>query len=74
MKITTNIVAELQKVISDNIVTSEGPVSVETESLSLQVERIMLKKIGQKKNTLKNCDFKPPPPNALGMKESKCSA
>jgi hypothetical protein len=74
VKSTTDIVAELQNIITDNIVTSEGPFSIETDALSLQAERIMLKKIGEKKNTLKDCGFKPPPPDALGMKESRfCS-
>ena len=34
----------------------------------------MVKQIGQKKNTLKNCDFKAPTGDALGMQQSRfCS-
>ncbi|XP_028416899.1 polycystic kidney disease protein 1-like 2 [Dendronephthya gigantea] len=69
VKRTTGIVGNLQNIVVDNLVTSEGPLSVETETFSIQAELVQVKDFGQKKNILKNCDFHPPSANALGMKE-----
>lgn len=53
------------------MVSTEGPVNVETDKLSLQVEKVTIQDLGRKKNSVKNSEFKPPPPEALGLKESK---
>lgn len=65
------LVDKIQSVLLDNIVTTEGPVNVETDSLSLQVEKVTVQDFGQKKNSLKNSEFKAPSPSALGLEESK---
>ena len=71
MKSSLGLLNNVQDVLLDNIVTSEGPVSVEQEKFSLQVEKVIVKRLGQKKNTLMNCDFQPPPAQGIGLAESK---
>ena len=53
------------------MVSTEGPVNVETDKLSLQVEKVTLQDLGRKKNIVKNSEFKAPSPGALGLEESK---
>ncbi len=71
VKRSFSIINEIQNTLLDNVVTTEGPLNVESEKLSLQVERVMLKSLGQTKNSLKKCDFQPPGPQAVGMDESE---
>ena len=71
VKRSLNVLERIQNVLLDNVVTTEGPLNVESEKLSIQVEKVMLKNLGKKKNTLKNCHFQIPGPRAVGMNKSK---
>ena len=70
-KRTTDIVVNLQNVVMSNVVTGEGPVEIQTDHLSLQVEKTAVKEFGRKGNSLKNCNFKAPQVAALGLQESR---
>lgn len=49
---------------------NEGPAGIETETLSLQVEKKSAKALGDTGNKLKNCGFKSPSGDAFGVGES----
>ena len=56
--------------VLDNMVANEGPTNIETETLSLQVEKKTAKALGDARNKLKKCRFKPPSGDAFGLRES----
>lgn len=62
---------KIQGVLLDNLVTTEGPVSVETDQLSLQVEKVTVKDAGKKANELSNSRFHLPSADVFGLEESK---
>ena len=53
------------------MVTTEGPTNVETDQLSLQVEKVLVKDFGKKANKLKNSHFQVPSAGVFGLKEGK---
>lgn len=66
------VVKSLQSVVKDNLVANEGPTDIESESLSLQVEKVSAKTLGNTGNKLKSCNFKSPSGDAFGLGESTC--
>ena len=66
-----NTVQNLQSVVGDNLVANEGPTDIETETLSLQVEKKTAKALGNTGNKLKGCGVKPPTGDGFGLGESK---
>ena len=63
------VVKSLQSIVEDNLVANEGPTDIESESLSLQVEKMSAKTLGNTGNKLKNCNFKSPSGDAFGLGE-----
>ncbi len=66
---TINVVQNIQSMVLDNLVTNEGPIDIETETLSLQVEKKTAKTLGGTGNNLKKCRFKSPSGDAFGLGE-----
>ena len=66
-----DLVEKIQAVLLDNIVSTEGPVDIETDTLSLQVEKVTVQDIGQHASNLKNSEFKVPSLSAIGLGESE---
>ena len=67
---TLNVIQNLHSVILDNLVANEEPSTIESENLSLQVEKKTARALGESVNKLKNCSFKPPSGAAFGLGES----
>ena len=67
---TLNVIQNLHSVILDNLVANEEPSTIESENLSLQVEKKTARALGESVNKLKNCSFKPPSGDAFGLGES----
>ena len=63
------LVNTVQDVLLDKLVTSEGPLTLETQSLSTQVEKVQIKSISEHKSTLGKNSFGPPSPESLGLEE-----
>ena len=63
------LVNTVQDVLLGKLVTSEGPLTLETQSLSIQVEKVHIKSISEHKSTLGKCSFGPPSPESLGLEE-----
>ena len=55
----------------DNLVGNEPPLDIETDELSMQVEKVMIKDAAQKSNLINGAKFVTPSPSALGIKSSK---
>ena len=70
-KRTVEMVEQLQSVLLDYLVTSEGTSTITTDTLSITAEKVAANRIGEKENKLKKCRFKPPSGAALGLEESK---
>ena len=62
---------KLQGILLDYLVTNEGSSTIETEQLSINVEKVAAYAFGKKENTLKNCRFKPPSASAFGLGDGK---
>jgi hypothetical protein len=60
----------LQETVLDNLVTNEGPYDIESEPLSLQVEKKTAKTLGNSGNHLKSSRFKAPSGEVFGLGES----
>jgi hypothetical protein len=67
---TFDVVKNLQSTVLDNLVTNEGPSNIETDTLSLQVERKTARTLGNSGNHFKKCRFKSPSGDAFGLRES----
>ena len=65
------MVEQLQSVLLDYLVTSEGSSSITTDTLSIAAEKIAANRIGEKENKLKKCRFKPPSGDAFGLGDGK---
>ena len=70
-KRTVEMVEQLQSVLLDYLVTSEGTSTITTDTLSITAEKVTANRIGEKENKLKKCRFKSPSGAALGLEESK---
>ena len=66
-----NILEQLQNILLEYLVASEGSKSITTETLSIMAEKVVANRIGEKENKLKKCRFKPPFGAAFGLEESK---
>ncbi|XP_028408505.1 sperm receptor for egg jelly-like [Dendronephthya gigantea] len=66
---TVKVVRNLQSVVLDNLVTNEGPDTIDTDTLSLQVEKKTGTTLGNTGNELKGSRFKPPSGYAFGIGE-----
>ena len=66
-----NAIGKLQNVVLEYLVSNEGPSSIETQQLSISVEKVSAKALGENESKLKRCRFKPPPGAAFGLGESK---
>ena len=65
------MIGNVQSILLDNLVTNEGPTTIVTDQLSLQVEKVSVIEFGSKPNVLKNSRFQPPSASALGLRDGK---
>ena len=68
---TVALVEQLQSVLLDYLVTSEGSNSILTDTLSIAAEKVTVSRLGENESKLKKCRFKPPCGAAFGLEESK---
>lgn len=67
MKRSIGLIDNIQGVLLDNLVGNEPPVNIESNALSVQVEKVMTKNISEKINVVKGAKFRTPSPVALGI-------
>lgn len=67
MKRSMGLVDNIQGVLLDNLVANEPPVNIESDALSMQVEKVMMKDAAKKTNVVKGASFGSPSPAALGI-------
>lgn len=65
-----NVIQNLHSTILNNLVANEEPSIIESEKLSLQVEKKTARALGGTTNKLKDCSFKLPSGDAFGLTES----
>lgn len=65
-----NVIQNLHSTILNNLVANEEPSTIESEKLSLQVEKKTARALGGTTNKLKDCSFKLPSGDAFGLTES----
>ena len=71
MKRSIGLVDNIQGVLLDNLVSNEPPVNIESDELSMQVEKVMIKDASQRNNGIKGAKFGSPSPGALGIGDGK---
>ena len=74
MKRSVDLLRKVQLVVLDNLITNEESVTVHSDVLSLQVEKIAMRDFGQKENKLGDSRFKPPPVSAFGLEKGLSSS
>ncbi|XP_028413722.1 uncharacterized protein LOC114536576 [Dendronephthya gigantea] len=62
-----NLVEKLQVILLDYLVSNEGPSMIETEMLSMSLEKVSAYALGKKESELKGARFKPPSGSAFGL-------
>ena len=65
------MVEQLQSVLLDYLVTSEGSSSITTDTLSIAAEKVAAIRLEEKEKKLKKCRFKPPSGAAFGLGDGK---
>ena len=71
MKRSVNLVDNIQGVLLDNLVANEPPVNIESDELSMQVEKVMLQNLASNNNDVKGAKFGVPSVDALGIGSGK---
>ena len=71
MKRSIGLIDNIQGVLLDNLVSNELPVNIESDELSMQVEKVMIKDAAKKNNVIKGAKFGTPSVGALGIGNSK---
>ena len=71
MNRSVELLRRMQLVVLGNLVTNEGSVTVHSDKLSLQVEKIVMRDFGKKENKLGTSRFKPPPVSAFGLEKGE---
>jgi hypothetical protein len=70
VKRSIGLIDNIQGVLLDNLVSNEPPVNIESDELSMQVEKVMIKDAAQKNNVIKGAKFGTPSVGALGIGNS----
>ncbi len=65
------LVDNIQNVLLDNLVANEPPFDIETDKLSAQVEKVMIKNLSLNTNGVKGAKFGVPSVDALGIGNRK---
>ena len=71
MKRSVGLVDNIQGVLLDNLVANEPPVNIETDELSMQVEKVMIQNLASNNNGVKGAKFGVPSVGALGIGTGK---
>ena len=67
MKRSVNLVDNIQGVLLDNLVANEPPLNIDSDELSMQVEKVMLQNLASNSNNAKGAKFGVPSTDALGI-------